>query len=83
MSQYLTTGQVARKLRISISTLKRWLESKHLQRTEYRNCHGWRLFTEDDIEFLKKFKRQSKKNGKCFKETTLLPVICQEPKKEE
>jgi DNA-binding transcriptional MerR regulator len=81
MSQYFTTGQVARRLRISISTLKRWLESKEIQRKEYRNCHGWRLFTEDDIEFIRKFKRLSRKNGKCFKNNTLVPVICQEPEK--
>ena len=75
MSAYLTTGQVARKLRISVSTLKRWLDEPEIHITDRRNCNGWRLFTEKDLESLKKFKRNLKKNGKRFNETTLIPMI--------
>lgn len=73
--QYLTSGQVARKLRISISTLKRWLETLDLNISEVRNCNGWRLFTEEDIEAIREYKRKMKKNGKRFNDTTLIPVI--------
>ena len=74
MTTYLTSGQVARQLHVSISTLKRWLAEQDLRIKEYRNYNGWRLFTERDVELLREFKRRAKKNGKRFKETTLLPV---------
>lgn len=72
--KYFTSGQVARMLRISVSTLKRWLTHGELNIKEYRNYNGWRLFTNDDVEVLKKFKKLTKKNGKRFKETTLIPI---------
>jgi DNA-binding transcriptional MerR regulator len=75
MSHYLTTGQVARKLRVSVSTLKRWLVDPELQIAERRNFNGWRLFTEKDIDSLRVHKRQLKKNGKRFNETTLIPIL--------
>ena len=53
MSQYLTSGQVAKKLRISLSTLKRWLEDPELNISNQRNCNGWRLFTLEDLEPLR------------------------------
>ena len=37
MSLYLTTGQAARKLRVSVSTLKRWLVDPEIQIAERRN----------------------------------------------
>lgn len=74
MTKFLTSGQVARKLHISISTLKRWLIQPEVKIKEYRNYNGWRLFTDKDIEVLKRYKRYAKKNGKRFKETTLIPV---------
>lgn len=79
--QYLTSGQAARKLRISISTLKRWLETLDLNISEVRNCNGWRLFTEEDIEVIREYKRRMKKNGKRFNDTTLIPVIISAEKK--
>ena len=72
--KYLTSGQVARMLHISVSTLKRWLSHAELNIKEYRNYNGWRLFTHDDVEELKRFKKLTKKNGKRFKETTLIPI---------
>ena len=74
MPKFLTSGQVARQLHISISTLKRWLAQPELKIKEYRNYNGWRLFTDKDVEVLKKHKRSVKKNGKRFNETTLIPV---------
>ncbi|MBD3393747.1 MAG: MerR family transcriptional regulator [Chitinivibrionales bacterium] len=74
MATYLTSGQVARKLRISVSTLKRWLVDPELSIAERRNCNGWRLFTERDIDALRKHKRRLKRNGKRFNETTLIPI---------
>lgn len=81
MSQYLTSGQVAKKLRISLSTLKRWLEDPELNISNQRNYNGWRLFNLEDLESLREFKRQLRKSGKRFNETTLLPVVISGTKK--
>jgi hypothetical protein len=75
MSKFFTSGQVARRLRISVSTLKRWLEDPSLRISEQRNCNGWRLFSEADLNVLHGFKLELKRNGKRFKETVLIPVI--------
>jgi DNA-binding transcriptional MerR regulator len=75
MITYLTTGQVAKKLRISVSTLKRWLDEAGPDISDQRNYNGWRLFSEDDLKVLMEYKRNLKRNGKRFNETTLLPVI--------
>ena len=75
MTQHFTSGQVAKKLRISISTLKRWLEDPQLTISERRNYNGWRLFSDVDIAVLKEYKRQIRRNGKRFNDTTLIPVI--------
>ncbi len=79
--KYLTSGQVAKKLKISISTLKRWLETMDLGVSEVRNCNGWRLFTEEDIGIIREYKRKMKRNGKRFNDTTLVPVIISAEKK--
>ena len=75
MPKFYTSGQVARRLRISVSTLKRWLEDPSLHISEQRNYNGWRLFSEADLSALVTFKRDLKKNGKRFNETVLIPVI--------
>ena len=75
MSHYLTSGQVARKLRVSVSTLKRWLSEPELKIVERRNCNGWRLFTDRDIDALRKHKRKLKRDGKRFNDTTLIPIV--------
>ncbi len=75
MNNYFTSGQVARKLRVSITTLKRWLSNPDLNLKECRNYNGWRLFSDRDVSELAQFKRSVKKNGKRFKETTLIPII--------
>lgn len=74
VQKFYTSGQVARKLHISISTLKRWLADDDLKVKEYRNYNGWRLFTSDDINLLQEYKKRTKKNGRRFKETTLIPI---------
>jgi len=74
MTNHFTSGQVAKKLRISISTLKRWLEEPDIEISEQRNYNGWRLFSDADISTLKEYKRKIRRNGKRFKDTTLIPV---------
>ncbi|KMQ52236.1 hypothetical protein CHISP_0917 [Chitinispirillum alkaliphilum] len=66
---------MAKKLRVSVSTLKRWLEEPSLNITDKRNIHGWRLFTKANVEELKRYKRSLRKNGKRFNDTTLIPVV--------
>lgn len=78
MEVYLTSGQVAKKLRISISTLKRWLSEPELEVEVRRNSNGWRLFSQHDLERLREFKRELHRNGKRFNDTTLLPIIVRE-----
>ena len=75
MPEYFTSGQVAKKLHISISTLKRWLGMEELKLKDRRNINGWRLFTEVDINKIRSFKKSSRKSGKRFNETTLIPVM--------
>lgn len=74
MGSYLTCGQTAKRLRISISTLKRWVSEPDLRMEELRNRNGWRLFSEEDLGRLKDYKRELKKSGKRFNEVTLLPI---------
>jgi DNA-binding transcriptional MerR regulator len=78
MQDYLTSGQVAKRLRISLSTLKRWLMESEVTIPERRNSHDWRLFTEKDVDVLKKYKNKLKKAGKRFNETTLIPVVAKQ-----
>ncbi|NLW33518.1 MAG: MerR family transcriptional regulator [Fibrobacter sp.] len=80
MQNYFTSGQVCKKLRISISTLKRWLDEPDLNISERRNYNGWRLFSDSDVETLKEFKRNIRKNGKRFKTTTFIPVTLSDNK---
>jgi DNA-binding transcriptional MerR regulator len=75
MPKFYTTGQVSRRLRISVSTLKRWLEDPVLRISEQRNYNGWRLFSETDLNVLTAFKKQLRRNGKRFNETVLIPVV--------
>jgi excisionase family DNA binding protein len=74
MAEYLTTGQAARKLRVSVSTLKRWLQDKNLPVDKRRNSNGWRLFTDSEVEALREHKRELRRNGKRFNDTTLVPI---------
>jgi DNA-binding transcriptional MerR regulator len=71
---YHTTGQVAKSLRVSVSTLKRWLEENPGLAGFRTNASGWRLFSPDEIENLREHQRRRKREGKTFKPDTLRPV---------
>ena len=75
MEQYYTSGQVARKLHVSMSTLKRWLQSSDIGISDTRNHNGWRLFSENDLLALKKYKKDTRKTGKHFNDSILQPCI--------
>ncbi len=51
---YYRTAEVYRILGISRNTLYRWLQKDALGTTERRDIRGWRLFTGEEIEKLKK-----------------------------
>ncbi len=72
--RYRTSGQVAKSLRVSVSTLKRWLEERPGLASFRSNASGWRLFTVEEIESLRIYQRQKRRNGKTFKPSTLRPV---------
>ena len=48
---WYTTGQIARKLRVAVSTIKRWAVYYNMNK---RNRSGWILFSEEDLSILKK-----------------------------
>lgn len=74
-AMYFTSGQIARHLRVSTSTLKRWLSTDNVLPEAPRNVNGWRLFSPGDLERLKNFKVEKKKNGKKFNVRVLTPVV--------
>lgn len=71
---YHTTGQVAKALRVSVSTLKRWLEETPSLAGFRTNASGWRLFSPEEIEHIREHQRRRKKEGKTFRPDTLRPV---------
>ena len=48
--QYLTIGQAARRLGVSVDTLRRWEAAGLI--TSRRTGAGWRRFTTDDLDKL-------------------------------
>lgn len=54
MQSYLTTGQTAKQLRISVSTLKRWIKNGSVTFKDRRNINGWKLFSRDDVLIFEK-----------------------------
>lgn len=74
MARYYTTGQAAKKLRVSVSTLKRWLASPEVNIVDRRNQNGWRLFSEEDLRDLREYKRGIRRHGKKFNDATLIPI---------
>ncbi|OGS37579.1 MAG: hypothetical protein A2293_00220 [Elusimicrobia bacterium RIFOXYB2_FULL_49_7] len=71
---YYTSGQVARHLRISTSTLKRWLIEEQALPDSVRNANGWRLFSIEDLERLRQFKFDRRRSGKRFNVRVLTPA---------
>jgi predicted site-specific integrase-resolvase len=47
---YYRTAEVCRIVGISRNTLFRWLKEGVLSDVEYRDWHGWRLFTAAQLE---------------------------------
>lgn len=69
-----TSGQVAKALRVSVSTLKRWLEETPGLAGFRTNASGWRLFSGEEIDHIREHQRRRKKEGKVFKPHTLRPI---------
>ena len=61
-------------LRVSVSTLKRWLEENPALAGFRTNASGWRLFSPEEIEQIREHQRRRKREGKTFKPDTLRPV---------
>ena len=74
MGCYLTCGQAAKRLKVSISTLKRWVSEPELGLEELRNRSGWRLFSEEDVGNLRDYKMRMRRAGKRYTDLTLLPT---------
>jgi len=72
--KFYTSGQVAKRLRISVSTLKRWISDDGVVNNIKLNSNGWKLFSINDIHLLKDYQRQKRKNGKRFSPSILRPV---------
>ncbi len=53
-TKYYRTAEVYRAIGISRNTLFSWLQRGVLGETELRDRRGWRLFTQDDLEILKR-----------------------------
>ena len=51
---YYRTAEVYRMIGISKNTLYRWLQKDILGETERRDIRGWRLFTLDEVDKIKK-----------------------------
>ena len=52
--KYYRTHEALKKIGISRSTFFRWLKEGIIQDVLYKDRRGWRLFTDEDIERLKK-----------------------------
>jgi hypothetical protein len=50
---YYKTSEACRKIGISRATLFRWLQAGILEKY-YKDRRGWRLFTEDDLNKIRK-----------------------------
>lgn len=50
---YYRTAEVCQMVGISRTTLFRWLKEGVIGKAVHRDRRGWRLFTEEDVVFLK------------------------------
>lgn len=55
---YYRTAEACRLLGISRNTLFRWLRRKVCSDVEYRDWRGWRLFTAEQIEAIRRHTSQ-------------------------
>ena len=51
---YYRTADACRIVGISRNTLFRWLKEGRITDVEHRDCRGWRLFTQNQIDTIKK-----------------------------
>ena len=51
---FYRTNEVCKIAGISKATLFRWIKNKTFSDAEYRDKRGWRLFTEEQIDKLKR-----------------------------
>ena len=51
--KYYRTAEVCRLAGMSRNTLFRWLKKGNLDFAEYRDCRGWRLFDEAQVDRIK------------------------------
>lgn len=49
---FYRTAEVCREVRISRTTLFRWLREGVINEPEHRDRRGWRLFTQDEVDRL-------------------------------
>jgi len=63
MPFFLTSGEVSRRLRISVSTLKRWVKIGIVkpERRDFGGQRNWMLFSEEMIETLMKHRKKISK----------------------
>ena len=52
--EYFRTNEACKRAGISRATLFRWLKNGVFNDVSHKDRRGWRLFTNDDIERLKK-----------------------------
>ncbi len=52
--KYYRTAEVCRMIGVSKNTLFRWLKKFIFSEVERRDSRGWRLFTEEEVEKLRK-----------------------------
>ncbi|HXZ30504.1 MAG TPA: MerR family transcriptional regulator [Dehalococcoidia bacterium] len=52
--KYYRTTEVCRLVGISRNTLFRWLKDGNVMEVEHRDCRGWRIFTQAQIDAMKK-----------------------------
>jgi predicted site-specific integrase-resolvase len=50
---YYRTAEVCRAVGISRNTLFRWIKEGVVFDVELRDCRGWRVFTQEQVEALK------------------------------
>lgn len=59
MTDYFTVGQTAKKLKVSVSTIKRWVGELKFKIS--KNYLNWWLFSEEGINKLKNRRKSLKK----------------------
>ncbi|UCE98232.1 MAG: MerR family transcriptional regulator [Dehalococcoidia bacterium] len=61
--KYYRTAEVCRMVGISRTTLFRWLTEGTFSEPKYRDRRGWRLFTDEEINRMKKEANRISRDG--------------------